>query len=80
MSPCPLLSILKTCPEWQGLPVIIWSAECAQDVVDRAIQVGADRFLHKMVTSPIQLAKAVEVVLNETKDNGGKRGQGHSFG
>ena len=75
-----VLSILKTCPEWQPLPVIIWSAQCAQEVVDRAIQIGADRFLHKMVTSPVQLAKAVEAVLNETNGNGGKRGQGHSFG
>jgi len=75
-----VLSILKTSPDWQSLPVIIWSAQCSQEVVDKAIRIGADRFLHKMVTSPIQLAKAVEVVLNETNGNGGKKGQGPSFG
>jgi len=67
-----VLTILKASPEWQGLPVIIWSAQCAQEVVDKAIQIGADRFLHKMVTSPLQLAKAVATALNGTNGKNGK--------
>ena len=75
-----VLSILKTSPDWENLPVIIWSAQCSPEVVDKAIQIGADRFLHKSVTSPIQLTQAIEVVLSGTNGNNGKGGHGPRFG
>lgn len=68
-----VLSILKASPEWQHLPVIIWSAQCAQDIVDKAINTGAEKFLSKMVTTPIRLVDAVQTVLKGANNNGNER-------
>ncbi|MEW6584341.1 MAG: response regulator [Nitrospirota bacterium] len=59
-----VLSILKMTPEWQDLPVIVFSARGTPDVVDKVISAGATEFLLKMVTTPAKLAQAVKTVLH----------------
>lgn len=45
-----LLEFLRRRKEWKELPVIMLSSEAADNVVDKAIQMGADSYLTKPVT------------------------------
>lgn len=58
-----VLSILKTNPKWEDLPVIVCSTSGTEDVMKKVIDAGADEFLNKMVTSASQLLNVVKTVL-----------------
>ncbi len=58
-----VLSILKTNPKWEDLPVIVCSSSGTEDVMKMVIDAGADEFLNKMVTSASQLLNIVKTVL-----------------
>ena len=45
-----LLEFLRRRKEWKGLPVIMLSSEAADNIVDKALQMGADSYLMKPVT------------------------------
>ena len=59
-----VLSILKTNPKWEDLPVIVCSKSGTEDVMKKVIDAGADEFLNKMITPASQLLDLVKTVLN----------------
>ncbi|MEW6584491.1 MAG: response regulator [Nitrospirota bacterium] len=61
-----VLSVIKS-SKWANIPVLIFSSLITQDVINRLIEGGADDFLVKQVTSPDELAKAIEAFLERSK-------------
>jgi DNA-binding response OmpR family regulator len=45
-----MLEFLRRREEWKGLPVVMLSSEAADNMVDKALQMGADSYLLKPVT------------------------------
>ena len=45
-----LLEFLRRRKEWQELPIVMLSSEAADNMVDQALQMGADSYLIKPVT------------------------------
>ncbi|HMB21725.1 MAG TPA: response regulator, partial [Anaerolineales bacterium] len=45
-----LLEFLRRRKEWKELPIIMLSSEAADNMVDRALEMGADSYLIKPVT------------------------------
>lgn len=58
-----VLSILKTIPNWEDLPVIVCSSSSTEDVMKKVIDAGAKEFLNKIVTPASQLVEVVKGVL-----------------
>jgi len=68
-----VLSIVKGSPKWKDIPVIVYSAKGTEDVIDRAMNAGADDFLLKMITSPAKLAESIRNVIKRYKEQGKAR-------
>lgn len=68
MSGFKVLSILKSSPEWKDIPVVVYSAQGTDDVIDKVLGAGADSFLVKMITSPAKIAEALKAQLTRRKD------------
>ena len=45
-----MLEFLRRRPEWKDLPILILSSEAADNIVDRALALGADSYVKKPVT------------------------------
>ena len=58
-----VLSILRSTPQWEHLPVIVCSSRGTKDVMEKVINAGATEFLSKVVTSPAKLAETVKAVI-----------------
>lgn len=59
-----VLSIVKGSSKWKHIPVIIYSAQGSEEVIDKAINTGADDFLLKSVTAPQKLAEIMRTYIN----------------
>ena len=55
-----VLSYMKGHPAMKGIPVIVLSARGLPDDLNRAMSLGAEGFLVKMVTSPAKLSQYLE--------------------
>jgi CheY-like chemotaxis protein len=62
-----VLAMLKESEKWQNTPVIVFSSKSSQDIINKVIELGADMFLGKMMTSPTKLAEAVKSLLRSKK-------------
>ena len=60
-----MLSILRQKPEWQDLPVLVFSARSSPDEIEKAMNAGATEFLIKMTTSPVKLSEHIKVYFNK---------------
>jgi CheY-like chemotaxis protein len=58
-----VLSIIRSKPEWQNIPVLIFSARSNSTEIERAMDAGATDFLVKMTTSPMKLSERVKLRL-----------------
>jgi two-component system, chemotaxis family, chemotaxis protein CheY len=45
-----LIEFLRRRPEWKDMPIIMFSSEAADTMVDKALKLGADTYLLKPVT------------------------------
>ncbi len=59
-----LLEFIRSKPRWNGLPVIMLSAETADVTVDEALQRGADAYLFK----PVSLGELKEGIARAVKN------------
>ena len=59
-----LLEFLRRRKEWKELPIIMLSSEAADDMIDRAIQLGADSYLSKPATIE-ELEKSMATALQK---------------
>ena len=59
-----LLEFLRRRREWKELPVIVLSSESADNVVDKAMQLGADAYVIKPATLE-ELQKAMETSIEK---------------
>jgi DNA-binding response OmpR family regulator len=62
-----LLEFIRSKPRWNGLPVIMLSAETADVTVDEAIHHGADGYLFKPVTLQELKAGIARAMKNRVK-------------
>jgi CheY-like chemotaxis protein len=60
-----VLSLLKNNPDWEKIPVIVFSATDASEVREKVLKAGADEFLIKMTTTPSRLANTIRTVLQK---------------
>jgi len=58
-----VLAIIKESPKWKDVPVIIFSSKGTQDVIEKAMNAGANEFLLKMMTTPVKLSETVKALL-----------------
>ncbi len=58
-----VLAIIKQSPKWESIPVIIFSSKGTKDVIEKAMNAGANEFLLKMVTTPVKLSAVVKGLL-----------------
>ncbi len=59
-----VLSAMRRKPEWNKIPVLVFSAKSSPDDIDRALNAGATEFLSKMTTSPAKLSARVKLHLS----------------
>ena len=59
-----MLEFLRRRKEWQQLPIIMLSSEAADNMVDKALQMGANSYLIKPVTIE-ELDKAMTIVFQK---------------
>ena len=59
-----MLEFLRRRKEWKELPIVMLSSEAADNMVDRALQMGANSYLIKPVTIQ-ELEKAMRVVFQK---------------
>ncbi len=59
-----LLEFLRRRTEWKELPIVILSSESADNMVDKALQLGADTYIMKPVTIE-ELEKAMETSIHK---------------
>ena len=62
-----VLAILKASKTWQDTPVIVFSSNSSQDMINKVIKAGADEFMSKIMTSPAKLAETVNNLLKSKK-------------
>jgi len=60
-----VLQALRASPEFKEIPVIIFSAKGASDEISKALQMGANDFLVKAVTSPNKVVEKIKKVLGK---------------
>lgn len=58
------LEFLRRRREWKELPIVILSSESAENVVDQALQLGADAYVMKPATIE-ELQKAMETAIHK---------------
>lgn len=68
-----VLSLLKKTPELQDVPVVILSSLNSTDIMKKAIERGAARYLPKMQTSPSRLAETINEILQHENKKGLKK-------
>ena len=59
-----MLEFLRRRKEWKELPIVMLSSEAADNMVDKALQMGANSYLIKPVTIQ-ELEKAMRVVFQK---------------
>jgi len=59
-----LLEFLRRRREWKELPIVILSSESADNIVDKALQLGADAYIRKPATVE-ELEKAMETSIHK---------------
>ncbi|HET9914345.1 MAG TPA: response regulator [Anaerolineales bacterium] len=59
-----LLEFLRRRKEWKELPILMLSSEAADDMVDQALQMGADSYLSKPVTIE-ELEKSMTIAIDK---------------
>jgi len=59
-----VLSVLKNTSELKHIPVVILSSINSTDIMKKAVEKGADKYLAKMNTSPATLAKTIAKILH----------------
>ncbi|SRR5690349_1410279 len=59
-----LLEFLRRRPEWKELPIVILSSEAGDNIVDKALQLGADAYIMKPATIE-ELEKAMETSIHK---------------
>lgn len=60
-----VLSILKKTPELKDIPVVMLSSMNSTDIVEKALEKGADKYLAKVNTPPSKLAETVNEILQQ---------------
>jgi CheY-like chemotaxis protein len=45
-----LIEFLRRRPEWKDLPIVMFSSEAADTMIDKALRLGADTYIMKPVT------------------------------
>ncbi len=63
-----ILAIIKETPEWNDIPIVVFSSKGTHDVVDKVMAAGAKEFLLKMMTTPAKLSQTVKSILNIKKN------------
>jgi CheY-like chemotaxis protein len=63
-----VLSIVKGSLKWKTLPVIVYTANSTEGIVDKAINAGADDFLLKSITSPHKLADVMRKIIKRQEN------------
>ncbi len=63
-----VLSIIKGSPKWQNIPVIVYSSKSTEDVIDKAMNAGADDFLLKSLSSPQKIADTIKKILKRREN------------
>ncbi len=58
-----LTALIRQMPQHKDIPIIVFSARSTPEVIEQAMNVGADVFLVKMTTSPIKLSENVKALL-----------------
>jgi len=58
-----VLAIIKASPKLKEVPVIIFSSKGTKEIIEKAMNAGADEFLLRMVTTPVKLSAAVKGIL-----------------
>ncbi|GMR03253.1 MAG: hypothetical protein BMS9Abin21_082 [Thermodesulfovibrionia bacterium] len=64
-----VLSIIKGSSKWQDIPVIVYSSKSTDDVVDKAMNAGADDFLLKSLSSPHKIAETIKKLLKRRENS-----------
>lgn len=59
-----LIEFLRRRPEWKDMPIVMFSSEAADTMVDRALRLGADTYISKPVTLE-ELEKAMSDALSK---------------
>ena len=59
-----LLEFLRRRREWKELPIVILSSESADNIMDKALQLGADAYIRKPATVE-ELEKAMETSIHK---------------
>jgi DNA-binding response OmpR family regulator len=59
-----LLEFLRRRKEWKELPILMLSSEAADDMVDQALQMGADSYLIKPITIE-ELEKSMTIAIDK---------------
>ena len=59
-----VLTIIKESPEWQDIPVLIYSSKGGDEITGKVQAAGAAEFLLTMMTSPTKLAEIVKKILS----------------
>ena len=62
-----VLGMIRSNPEWADIPVIMLSSLSSAEVIDRAMDAGADSFMPKGTTTPAKLAEHVMFILEKRK-------------
>lgn len=58
-------SLVRQMPQYKEIPIIVFSARSTPEVMEQAMNVGADLFLLKMTTSPVKLSENVKALLKK---------------
>lgn len=59
-----LIEFLRRRPEWKDMPIVMFSSEAADTMVDKALRLGADTYISKPVTLE-ELEKAMSDALSK---------------
>ena len=59
-----LVEFLRRRPEWKDMPIVMFSSEAADTMVDKALRLGADAYILKPVTLE-ELEKAISDALSK---------------
>ncbi len=58
-------ALVRQMPQFKETPIIVFSARSTPEVMEQALNVGADLFLLKMTTSPVKLSENVKALLKK---------------
>lgn len=57
------LEMIKKTPEWQNVPIIVFSSVANKEQIDRLKQLGVTTYLNKIEVTPTQLVAEIQKLL-----------------